>query len=222
MFLISMRANYLYGRGIGQTPETKEAIAWANVGADLWKGFGLIVVAALWRGGRRRAALATSLTWLVCLFFSVTSAIGIHVQERTTLTGARGAKHASYEDAKKELGRVEAKLKSLGAQRSTARVEAAIASIHARPVIVSERVRGTIGTISAYCTRNDARTATACAELAELREELAASLRQQVSELREGGGTLPPDPVGEFWAWLTRGFVMVTAVGLASRSFSHS
>ena len=60
MVLISMRANYLYGRGIGQTPETKEAIAWANVGADLWKGFGLIVVAALWRGGRRRAALATS------------------------------------------------------------------------------------------------------------------------------------------------------------------
>jgi hypothetical protein len=34
MFLISMRANYLYGRGIGQTPETKEAIALANVGAD--------------------------------------------------------------------------------------------------------------------------------------------------------------------------------------------
>ena len=103
MFLISMRANYLYGRGIGQTPETKEAIAWANVGADLWKGFGLIVVAALWRGGRRRAALATSLTWVVCLFFSVTSAIGIYVQERTTLTGSREAKHASYEDAKKEL-----------------------------------------------------------------------------------------------------------------------
>src|SRR5262249_27444959 len=140
MFLISMRANYLYGRSIGQTPETKEAIAWANVGADLWKGFGLIVVAALWRGGRRRAALATSLTWLVCLFFSVTSAIGIYVQERTTLTGVRGAKHASYEDAKKELTAVEGKLKSLGAQRSTAQVEAAIAAIFARPVIIGERL----------------------------------------------------------------------------------
>ncbi len=225
MFLISMRANYLYGRGIGQTPETKEAIAWANVGADLWKGFGLIVVAALWRGGRRRAALATSLTWLVCLFFSVTSAIGIYVQERTTLTGSREAKHASYEDAKKELTDIEAKLKGLGQHRSSAQVEAAIAAVLARPVMVGERVRGTVNSLSANCTKNDARTAAACGEIAELREELAAakeaakldaraaSLRQQVSELRERGGTLPPDPVGQFWAWFTRGFVTVADVG---------
>ena len=225
MFLISMRANYLYGRGIGQTPETKEAIAWANVGADLWKGFGLIVVAALWRGGRQRAALATSLTWVVCLFFSITSAIGIYVQERTTLTGSREAKHASYEDAKKELADTEAKLKGLGQQRASAQVEAAIAAVLARPVMVGERVRGTVATLSASCTKNDARTAQACREVAELREELAAaheaakldaraaSLRQQVKELRERGGTLPPDPVGEFWAWITRGFVTVTAVG---------
>jgi len=225
MFLISMRANYLYGRGIGQTPETKEAIAWANVGADLWKGFGLIVVAALWRGGRRRAALATSLTWLVCLFFSVTSAIGIYVQERTTLTGSREAKHASYEDAKKELTDIETKLKGVGQHRSSAQVDAAIAAVLARPVMVGERVRGTVNSLSANCTKNDARTAVACSEIAELREELAAakeaatldaraaSLRQQLSELRERGGTLPPDPVGQFWAWFTRGFVTVADVG---------
>ena len=39
MFLISMRANYLYGRSIGQSAETQEALAWANVGADVWKAF---------------------------------------------------------------------------------------------------------------------------------------------------------------------------------------
>jgi hypothetical protein len=225
MFLISMRANYLYGRGIGQTPETKEAIAWANVGADLWKGFGLIVVAALWRGRHRRAALATGLTWLVCLFFSVTSAIGIYVQERTTLTGSREAKHASYEDAKNELTDIEAKLKSLGQQRSSAQVEAAIAAVLARPVMLGERVRGTVGSLSGNCTKNDARTAAACGEIAGLREKLAAAheaakldaravvLRQQLGELRERGGTLPPDPVGQFWAWFTRGFVTVADVG---------
>ena len=31
-----------YGYGIGQTRDTQLAIAWANVGADLWKGFGLV------------------------------------------------------------------------------------------------------------------------------------------------------------------------------------
>lgn len=107
MFLISMRANYLYGRGIGQSPETQEAFAWANVGADVWKAFGLIVVFVLWRARFRRAAIATSFTWLVCLAFSVSSAIGIYVQERTALTGGREAKHASYEDARKELTNVE-------------------------------------------------------------------------------------------------------------------
>jgi hypothetical protein len=57
MFLVSMRANYLYGRSIGQSAETREALAWANVGADVWKGFGLIVVAALWRNRERRAVV---------------------------------------------------------------------------------------------------------------------------------------------------------------------
>ena len=91
--------------------------------------------------------------------------------------------------------------------------------------MVGERVRGTVNSLSVNCTKNDARTAAACGEIAELREELAAakeaakldaraiSLRQQVSELRERGGTLPPDPVGQFWAWFTRGFVTVADVG---------
>jgi hypothetical protein len=35
MFLISIRANYLYGRSIGQSPETQEALAWANLGPDI-------------------------------------------------------------------------------------------------------------------------------------------------------------------------------------------
>src|SRR5437773_1984020 len=107
MFVVSMRANYLYGYGIGQTRDTQIAIAWANVGADLWKGFGLIIVVALWRRRWRRAAVTISLTWLVCLAFSVSSAIGIYVQERSALTSGREAKHASYADAQKELEQVE-------------------------------------------------------------------------------------------------------------------
>ena len=225
MFLISMRANYLYGRSIGQSPETQEALAWANVGADVWKAFGLIVVAALWRARWRRAALATTLTWLVCLSFSMSSAIGIYVQERTALTGGREARHASYEDARKELADIEANRKSLAPHRSIGEVDAAIASVLARPIVIGERVRGTVAALSAQCTKEDRRTASACAEIAELREELAiakesaklegraTALRDQIIALRGKGGSLVPDPVGEFWAWLTRGWVTVRAVG---------
>jgi hypothetical protein len=34
-----------------------------------------------------------------------------------------------------------------------------------------------------------------------------------VRELRGKGGSLAADPVGEFWAWLTRGWITVRAVG---------
>jgi hypothetical protein len=225
MFIISMRANYLYGRSIGQSPETQEALAWANVGADVWKAFGLIVVTVLWRSGWRRAAMTTALTWFVCLSFSVSSAIGIYVQERTTLTGGREAKHASYEDAQKELVQIERKLKGLRQHRSVAEVEAAIAGVLARPVIVGEKVRGTVAAVSTDCTKDDKRTTKACAEVAGLREELAVAnesaklelratdTRQQIAKLRGMGGSLAPDPVGLFWEWLTSGWITVRAVG---------
>jgi hypothetical protein len=225
MFAVSMRANYLYGHSIGQTPDTQLAIAWANVGADLWKGFGLIVVVALWRSRWRRGAITVCLTWLVCLSFSVSSAIGIYVQERTALTSGREAKHASYEDVKKELGEVEEKQKMLGHHRPASQVEAAIVGVLARPVMIGERVRGTVGALSLNCGKSDARTAGDCVEVARLRGELAASvelarleargatLRQQLNTLRERGSAAAPDPVGEFWAWVTRGLVSVRDVG---------
>jgi hypothetical protein len=78
-------------------------LAWANVGADLWKGFGLIVAVGLWRAKSRRAAIVISITWFVCLCFSVSSAIGIYVQERSGLTGTREALHISLQDAEREL-----------------------------------------------------------------------------------------------------------------------
>jgi len=179
----------------------------------------------LWRVRLRRTAITTGVTWFVCLCFSVSSAIGIYVQERTSLTGGRTAKLASYEDARTELADVERKLKGLAQHRSVAEVEAAIAAVFARTVFVGERIRGTVGTLSANCTNNDKRTAEACAEVAGLREELAIAnestklegratgLRQQVSDLRATAGSVAPDPVGEFWEWITRGFVTVRAVG---------
>ena len=57
MFIISLRGNYLYGYGIGQTDEKRLLFAWANVAADVWKAFGLVAVSMLWRARQWRLAL---------------------------------------------------------------------------------------------------------------------------------------------------------------------
>jgi len=225
MFFVSMRGNYLFGYGIGQTPEKRELFAWANVAADVWKAFGLIVLTALWRNRHKRMALIGGIAWFVCLLSGINSAIGVYVQDRSAVTGSRQAEHATYKSAEKELAEVEAKLQGLRPHRSTGQVDAAIVAILKTPVVIDERVRGTVADRSANCTKIDSRTAEACGKVAVLGEELAAAkeakalevrltrLRQQVSDLRERGVSVAPDPVGEFYAWATRGLVSVRDVG---------
>jgi len=155
----------------------------------------------------------------------VNSAIGVYVQDRMGVTGTREARHATFKDSQNELTELEEKLKGLSSHRSVAQVEAAIAAVLNGPIVIDERVRGTIGQRSADFTKIDTRTAEACAKVAGLREELAsakerkslepriAALRRHVAEMREGGASGAPDPVGEFYAWATRGLLSVRDVG---------
>jgi hypothetical protein len=133
--------------------------------------------------------------------------------------------YATYKDAEKELAVVEERLRILIQHRSVGEVEAAINAALGQAIISGERVRGTIGGISQQCTKVDVRTVEACKEVAQLREEHAvateatrlearvSALREQVATLREHGGSVAPDPVGEFYAWITRGAVSVRDVG---------
>jgi len=218
MFGVSVRGNYLFGYGLGQSPKKRELFAWANVAADVWKAFGLVAVSALWRDKRRRAASIASIAWFACLVFGINSALGVYVQDRVALVGSREATHATYRGAEAELAVVEAQLRTLAAHRGTGEVEAAINALLARPVTSGERLRGTIGSVSLTCTKIDARTQDVCAEISTLRQELAAAteakhleartsvLRSQIIKLRERGGSIAADPVGEFYAWLNARF----------------
>ena len=225
MFAVSIRGNYLYGVSLGQTPEKRELFGWANVAADMWKAFGLIAVSLLWRTQHRRAASIASVGWLMCLLFGINSALGIYVQDRAALTGTREARHATFKVAEKELGSIEEKLRRRAQERSLGEIDAAINSVLGRPVIAGDRVRGTVAVVSRDCTMIDMRTNEPCRELAQLREERAmalevrileqgaSALREQIIVLRDRGGSIAPDPVGEFYAWVTGGVVSVRDVG---------
>jgi hypothetical protein len=225
MFMISLRGNYLYGYGIGQSEEKRLLFAWANVAADVWKAFGLVALTVLWRSRHRRVALVGSLAWFVCLLSGINSAIGVYVEDRATLSGERHSKHASYRDAQRELAEIEAKRAQLASVRSVRELDALIAAALSQAVIVNDRVRGMLGRLSADCNAPDARTAEACADVGRLRSERAGAgeaarlqaraiaLRAEMVHLRDRGGASPPDPLGEFYAWATRGLLSVRDVG---------
>jgi hypothetical protein len=107
MTAVSMRANYLFGYGFGQTPEKAQVFGYANVAADLWKVAGLIVITALWRAKQRRFALTLIPIWLICLLWGFAGAVGVYAQDRTALVGGREARAASYSDVTHELEEID-------------------------------------------------------------------------------------------------------------------
>ena len=185
MAAVSLRANYLFGYGFGQTPERAHVFGWANVAADLWKVAGLIVITSLWRARQKRSALSLMPIWLLCVVWGLVGAIGVYAQDRTALIGGREAVAATYKDAERELAEIDGKLRTLKTERSVTQVDAAIAAVMARPIMAGERVRGTVGKLSSNCTKDDRATAEACLEVASLREERAAAEESARLEIRK-------------------------------------
>ena len=224
MIAVSLRANYLFGYGFGQTPEKAHIFGWANVAADIWKVSGLIIITSLWRAKQRRFAFSLMPIWALCLLWGLIGAIGIYAHDRSALIGGRQATAATYADVERELQDIDVRHRAL-TQRSVGQIDSAIAAILARPVLAGERMRGTVGKISASCSKDDRGTTEACAEVAGLRAERAlaleaAELQQrkrllqgQIIRLRESGGSLPVDPLAELFAWLSRGQLSVRDIG---------
>jgi hypothetical protein len=127
--------------------------------------------------------------------------------------------------SERELAEIEATRAHVAGSRSIGELDALIAAALSQPVIANERVRGTVARLSSDCHAPDVRTTEACAVVARLRSERAAAqeaarlqeraraLRLEIARLRDAGSASPPDPVGEFYAWATRGLLSVRDVG---------
>src|SRR4026208_492519 len=83
MVAVSLRANYLFGYGFGQTAEKAHVFGWANVAADLWKVSGLIVITSLWRAQQKHFAVSLMPIWTLCFLWGLAGAIGVYAQDRT-------------------------------------------------------------------------------------------------------------------------------------------
>ena len=162
---------------------------------------------------------------VVCVFlFSVSSALGIAIQDRTSVTGGRETVQASYDDTRAEIEEIERKRKVCGSidrrEKSKPRLQRS-----SEPVSNAVRVRGTVGSLSGNCSKADTRTVESCAEVAALRQELAvavegarldqrvADLRRRAQALRERGAGQASDPQAELLARLTHGWLSARDVG---------
>jgi hypothetical protein len=225
MLAISMRLNYLFGYALGQTAEKALVFGWVSVVADAWKGLGPVFIVTLARERRWPTAGAATIVWAACFLYSVSSALGVAIQDRGALTGGRETLHAGYADALAEIETLEKKRSALSKHRPASEVDAAINAALMQPVMNEQRFLGTVGALSANCTRAQFRTVKSCAEIAALRQELAvaveggeldkkiADLRTRVNEFRERGATLSADPQAELFVRLTRGWLSVRDVG---------
>lgn len=225
MVVVSMRANYLFGYGFGQTPEKAQVFGWANVAADLWKVCGLVLIGRLRRARHRWLASMLFPVWLLCLAWGLIGAIGIYAQDRATVIGARQSMATTVADAEREIADIDRRVAGLTV-RSVEQVEAAIATVLARPVQIDNHIRGTVAKLSANCTRELRATATACLEIARLREELSganevlryqgrrAEIAGRLDMLRARGGTAPPDPTAEILNWISGGQIQAHGIAI--------
>ncbi len=188
MLYISMRVNFLFGYSLGQTPERAEVFGWVSVISDFWKALGPIFIVALFRA-KKWAAVVASLIWGACLLYSITSAVGAAIEDRSSRAGNRETIVMDYDEFTAEAKLLEKKRNDLRKHRPAPIVEAAIAAHLMRPVENSRRTPSTVGEVSANCQHTDQRATDACAEVAQLREELAAAkeendLNREIANLK--------------------------------------
>ena len=139
--------------------------------------------------------------------------------------GGREAWNVRYEEATRELATAQIQLKKLREHRSVGEVEAAIKAKFGRVIGSSDRVRGTVASISNNCRNPEERTRADCTAIASLQEELAVAeegerilssidgLKKEIATTRDHGGMVSANPQAEVLAWLTRGYLSAREVG---------
>ena len=155
MAAVSLRANYLFGYGFGQTPERAQVFGWANVAADLWKVGGLIVITSLWRAQQKRSALSLMPIWVLCVLWGLPAQSAS--MRKIAPHSSAGAKRLPppIRMPSASSAEIDDKLRTVKTERSVTQVDAAIAAVLARPIMSGERMRGTVGKLSANCTKDE-------------------------------------------------------------------
>ena len=146
-----------------------------SVISDLWKALDPIFFVGLFLAKQQWVATAASAIWAACLLYSVTSAVGAAIEDRSSRASNRETIVMNYDELTADVKRLEEKRNGLRAHRPAPIVEVAINALFMRPVESHRHTPSIVGELSANCRHADQRTTDVCAEVAQLQEELAAA-----------------------------------------------
>jgi hypothetical protein len=129
LLAVSAAMNWKFGFRLGNSEFEGHLLGGASAAADCMKALIPFFLFAAIRNRVWSQALAAGLLWVVCLGYSMTSALGFAALNRADTVGSRQANSAVYQDLRKELKRAEDRLSWMPQHRPAGMVEQEIARL---------------------------------------------------------------------------------------------
>ena len=204
---LSMAVNFSFGYALGTSEANARMLGALSVACDGLKAFLPVFIAWQWADGRKLAALAGGLLFLLLLAYGTASAIGFAAENRAALTSGRDNRNSLARSAADELNLARTRHAALPPHRLKGVVDAEIAALRKDSIWDATRgcTNATLQESREFCKRIDLLTgelaiAAEAAALSASMERLSAQVRQG----REAGAGRETDPQAHAIAHLTR------------------
>lgn len=165
LLAVSAAMNWQYGFFLGNTEFNGHILGAASAASDGLKALLPFFLFVAIKDKKFSHALAAATLWVVCIAFSMTSALGFAAHNRSDTTGARTVQMQTYTDKRQEIERLQQRLQWVPEHRPAGAVASDIQGMEQ-----NRRWRSTSGCTDATA----AASRTFCAQYHELGAELAA------------------------------------------------
>lgn len=166
MFALSAWMNFRFGLTLGASETEQWVYGLASVTSDAFKALLPFLIIGLWRG-HKLLALAAILVWLLCVSWSLASAIGFASSTRDVTVATREATNDQRAALRERAERLEAQIALLPTHRPAGALQAAIANADVPREVWTRTSQCTDVTIPA--------SLEACRGVLALRQELAVA-----------------------------------------------
>lgn len=189
LVLVSAAMNWRFGFGLGKTEFDGQVYGLASVAADCLKAIVPFLIIYAWKTRKWAQALAGVALGVICTGYSVTSSIGFAATNRAENAGERIISVSNYKDQRAELKRLEEKLSWMPKHRPVEAVSAALEQANSQSVKLRGKAAASVEKLTDGCTKNNWTSRKYCANIFDLRKELAiseeaAKLDTRITDLR--------------------------------------